>query len=526
MLSHTAQSKGGMAATAFPAASEAACEMLRAGGNAIDAAAAAAWALSVCEPSGSGLGGQTTMLVRLSNGRSLVIDGHSYAPAAVSVERVSRGQQKMGHRACVIPSTPATLDYAQRRYGRLRSERVLEPAIRLAEDGYAITRLQRRQLRLCQHSLSLCASTASLFLHNGEPYQVGEIFRQPILAASLRRLAEFGVSDFYAGRIAHAIAQDMRANDGLLCASDLANSALPVEREPLHISYRGYEVLSVPPPGGGVPLLHALNLLEALAGERNLDSLDEWYVTLAEVIHAVFQERERDPVHSANWSAELNKDLLGKMYTARMTAMIQNSPALTTTGVAAEEVGETTHLCTADVEGNVVSLTQSIQSVFGAKVANAKVGFLYNNYLTTCPRRSHPYQLGPGCLARSNASPTLVLQAGSRLGEPLLAVGAAGSRRILSAVLQVISGVVDRKLPLGAALAMPRIHAKLNREIWLEEAAATQPLRDRLAQTFGDVRVRRPLSFSMGATQAIQFNQNGTFVGAADPRRDGAAIGV
>jgi gamma-glutamyltranspeptidase / glutathione hydrolase len=525
MLSQSAQSQGGMAATAFPAASEAACEMLRAGGNAIDAAAAAAWALSVCEPSGSGLGGQTTMLIRLSSGRSLVIDGHSYAPAAVSVERVSRGQQNQGHRACVIPSTPATLDFAQIRYGRLRPERVLEPAIRLAEGGYAITPLQRRQLRWCQHSLSLCASTASLFLRHGEPYQVGEVFRQPILAATLRRLAEFGVSDFYAGRIADAIADDMRANDGLLCASDLANSALPVEREPLHIGYRGHEVLSVPPPGGGVPLLHALNLLEALAAERNLNSLDEWYVALAEVIHAVFQERERDPLHPTNWSAQVSKELLGKTQTLRMTG-IQNPTALTTTGVAAEEVGETTHLCTADAEGNVVSLTQSIQSVFGAKVANAKLGFLYNNYLTTCPRRSHPYQLGPGCLARSNASPTLVLQPGSRLGKPLLALGAAGSRRILSAVLQVISSVVDRKLPLGAALAMPRIHAKLNREIWLEEAAATPSLRNKLAQTFGVVRVRKPLSFSMGAAQAIQFKQNGSFVGAADPRRDGAAIGV
>ena len=318
----------------------------------------------------------------------------------------------------------------------------------------------------------------------------------------------------------------MQANDGFLCASDLENFRLPVEREPLHISYCGHEVLSVPPAGGGLSLLHALNLLEVLAAERNLDLLDEWYVTLAEVIHAVFQERERDPIHPASWSAELNKSLLSRAHTARMTAMIQNSAALTTKGVAAEEVGETTHLCTADAEGNVVSLTQSIQSVFGAKVASAKVGFLYNNYLTTCPRRSHPYRLGPRCLARSNAMPTLVLQPDSRLGEPLLAVGAAGSRRILSAVLQVISGVVDRKLPLGVALAMPRIHAKLNREIWLEEAAANQSLRDKLAQTFGDLRVRRPLSFSMGAAQAIQFNQNGTFVGAADPRRDGAAIGV
>ena len=179
MLSQTAQSKGGMAATAFPAASEAACEMLRSGGNAIDAAVAAAWALSVCEPSSSGLGGQTTMLIRLSTGRSLVIDGHSHAPAAVSVERVSRDQQKIGHRACVIPSTPATLDYAQRRYGRVRPERVLEPAIRLAEGGYAITRLQRRQLRWCQHSLSLCASTASLFLHNGEPIKSGRYSASP-----------------------------------------------------------------------------------------------------------------------------------------------------------------------------------------------------------------------------------------------------------------------------------------------------------------------------------------------------------
>src|SRR5271157_2659998 len=160
---------GGAAATAFPLATDAALSTLRAGGNAVDAAVAAAWTLSVCEPSASGLGGQSTLLIHRSNGTTLIIDGHSYAPAGVSINTVNERQQRVGHRACTVPSTPATLEYAQRKYGVLPPAAVFGPAIEVAEEGYAITPLQHRQTEWFGRQMQVAAGFAKLFLVSSAP---------------------------------------------------------------------------------------------------------------------------------------------------------------------------------------------------------------------------------------------------------------------------------------------------------------------------------------------------------------------
>jgi gamma-glutamyltranspeptidase / glutathione hydrolase len=199
---------------------------------------------------------------------------------------------------------------------------------------------------------------------------------------------------------------------------------------------------------------------------------------------------------------------------ALLATALQRGPALV--GPAQEEPGDTTHLTVADDAGNVVALTQSIQSVFGAKVANEKLGFLYNNYLRTCPRQAHPARLAPRCLSRSNVSPTLIL----REGRPFLALGSAGSRRITSSLLQVTSNVVDREMTLEEAVAAPRVHALLSGTVWMEAGTDQPHLLEQLAQRFHKTVERRPLSFSMGAVQALQFLPGRTLA-AADPRRDG-----
>jgi gamma-glutamyltranspeptidase/glutathione hydrolase len=529
--SKNATATHGMATTAFPAATEAAWEMLRAGGNAIDAAVAAAWALTVCEPSGSGLGGQTVMLIYLHPGKTVVIDGHSRAPAAVSTRQVSRRQQESGYRACTIPSTPATLGFAQESYGVLSAARVLEPAIRLAEDGYPISKLQRRQMGWCRAGLLGSPATAGLFLNAGRAFQVGDLFQQKELAATLRRLARYGIDDFYHGEIARTIAEDMARHGGVLTETDLAGLKLPVEREPLSVRYRGYEVVSVPPPGGGLQVLLALKICEHLDLAGPDSDAVAWYESLAEVVHVVFREREQWPVSPGCPAPAFSRWLLGNTRARSLADAIRNQVGQGASATTTEEPGETTHLCTTDGAGNVVALTQSIQSLFGAKVANVRCGFLYNNYLSTCPRYPHPYQLGSGCLPRSNAAPTLLLRSrgcspGQVAGVPFLALGAAGSRRITSALLHVISSLVDRALPLAEALALPRVHATLSRKVWVERPAATAQLRTRLKKRFRAVRVRAPHSYGMGAVQAIQFAEDGTMIGAADPRRDGTAVGI
>jgi len=167
-------------------------------------------------------------------------------------------------------------------------------------------------------------------------------------------------------------------------------------------------------------------------------------------------------------------------------------------------------------------LTQSIQSLFGAKAANPEYGFLYNNYLLTCPRRKHTHRLGPGSPARSNAAPTLVL--GERGSPAVLALGAAGSRRIISSLVQVISGVLDLGLPLPQALQRPRVHPRLRSGVWLEQPAASPELVEALEERYGRLEIRPPRSYSMGAVQALELRDDGEIVGAADPRREGVAL--
>ena len=186
-----------------------------------------------------------------------------------------------------------------------------------------------------------------------------------------------------------------------------------------------------------------------------------------------------------------------------------------------EGPGDTTHLTVADAEGNVVALTQSIQSVFGAKVANPELGFVYNNYLWTCPRYSHPSQLAPGCRPRSNAAPTIIMEQREGRSTPVMAVGAAGSRRITSALLQTISQVIDRGLRIEEAIAAPRLHGLVSGKVWIEEDIATPGMLARLRKRFPEIQVKRSRSFGMGCVQGLQWLRDGTMVAAADPRRDG-----
>lgn len=508
-------------ATAHPLATDAALDILHAGGNAVDAAVAAAWALSVCEPSASGLGGQTTVLLHRPGDAPLIIDGHSYAPSTVSVETVSRSEQRVGHRACVIPSTVATLGHVQRRYGRLPRRAVMAAAVRIAEGGYDVTSLLRRQIRWTQPALSASKAMGASFLPGGCVPEVGSRLRHPALAATLRRLQEAGEDDFYRGDIAEQIIADMTRHGGLIAAEDLATFTLPVERAALVGSYCGFRVVTAPPPAGGLQLLLGLKLVEYLERHHPSVSPDEWRANLALATYAVFRGRDHDGVSVDVPSEGSDRFLQERTVTlARVIADRLPDPIRTV-----EEPGDTTHLTVADADGTVVALTQSIQSVFGAKVAHGGLGFIYNNYLRTCPRRPHPHQLAAGCLPRSNVAPALVFEAGQD-DRPMLALGAAGSRRITSALLHVITGVLDRGLNVQDAMAAPRVHALTNGKAWVERPAATEALLALLRQRAFRVIVKRPLDFSMGSVQAVRLFPDGRMDAAADPRRDGVAKGV
>ena len=361
-----------------------------------------------------------------------------------------------------------------------------------------------------------------MFLRQGSPPPVGDIFRQPALAAALRRLATYGVEDFYRGTIARLIAEDMRAHGGLITEDDLAECMLPLERDPISADYRDHRVFTVPPPGGGVQLLLGLQVLERLgpAGPPDID----WYEKMALTISAVFREREQRGSNLEDPAGFPKGCILTDSRARRLVAEIVGRTCDRRHGPgAAEEPGDTTHLSVTDRQGNVVLLTQSIQSVFGAKVAHPKLGFLYNNYLRTCPRHPHPFALAKNCQPRSNAAPTLVVRKGGHTMTPLLGLGSAGSRRIISSILQVVSHVIDGNEEIADAVAAPRIHGLASRKVWIERSASSNALIAKLRARFGEPVLKSRHNFAMGSVQAIHFLSSGAVSGAADPRRDGTA---
>lgn len=513
----------GAVSAAFPDAAEAGAHALRMGGNAIDAACATAWALSVCEPAESGLGGQTTMLVHLgASGRTLVIDGHSRAPKLATRRRVGPRGQRRGPRACVVPSTVLTLGEAQRRYGRLTLAQVLEPAVRIADQGYIVTRLQQRQQSWTAAALARAPHAAELFLHpSGRPYRAGEVLRQPVLAETLRRLCRDGYRDFYDGELAREIAADMELQGGVLRLNDLSSLRLPVEREPLWIEHAGHRVCSVPPPGGGPQILLALRVLSMLGADMQDDA--SWRRAVLDATFAALRERERWADHPRDVDVSLARWMVSEERAEPIAAGIRRGDARGPVSDSTGEEGNTTHLCAADAEGNVVSLTQSIQSVFGAKVVCGPLGFVYNNYLSTCPRTPHAYMLGPRCLPQSNAAPTLALAPHAGGWRPRLVLGSAGSRRIVSSVVSVLSAVLDRGRSLGDAVSMPRVHPLLSGKLWAERGAITGANEGRVTAGFSSVRTLGRWSYKLGAVHALGFGDDGV-EGAADPRRDGAVV--
>ena len=517
-----APAQSAMAATAFPAATEAARRVLRDGGNAVDAAVAAAWMLGVCEPSGSGLGGQATMLVCSPDGRCVVLDGHSHGPASLSRKLVSRAEQRAGFRAATVPSLPAVLGAAVTRFGRLPLSTTIAPAAEMADRGVTVTRLLRRHIQWCREALAATPATARIFLPEGRPPATGTVLRQPELSRTLRRIAAHGVDDFYRGGLSREIAADMERHGGLITAADLNGLRLPVFREAISTTYRGHEVISAPAPGGGLQVLLGLNLLEAIFPDSGPDSSPASYEMLARIIQAVFRERARWPIDPQRLTESLQRWLLSAERAQEIAAEVKGPlpPAL---GRSAEGPGDTTHLCVADRDGLVVSLTQSIQSLFGAKVMNEQLGFLYNNYLCTCPRYRHPAQLRANALPQSNAAPTIVFARGNRR-VPRLVLGAAGSRRITSSILQVIVNHIDRGMSVRPAVDSPRIHATLAGHVAVERQLLGVRLEEVLRSRFRTVTVKAFRSYSMGAVQALAKGAGG-WQGAADPRREGTADG-
>jgi len=508
-----AASRHGMVSTAHFRATEVGVSILEEGGNAIDAAVAAAFALGICEPQASGIGGQTMMLLHsVKTDKTIALDGSSRAPNRAVIDFFAEKSSRIGgYSAATVPSTPATLAYVLERYGTFKLAQALEPAIYLAREGYEISALQNRLQRRELKSLKK-RGAGSHFLRNGErPFPVGTIFKQSALAETLQLLAQKGIKAFYHGKIANLIHEDMQRNGGFIQKDDLARIPYPIEREPVSCRFGNMFVYTMPPPGSGRTLIEMLNVLRKFPKkERNPDT-PHGALLLAEIMRRAQLDRRDRPFDPSFYPQVQDRRMISKDYAKLVSEQIKTR---------IKGGGETTHLSVMDRFGNVVALTQSIERVYGAKVVTPELGFLYNNYMCSFDYQdiSHPYYLRPNGVPWASVAPTLIF----RSKKPWLAIGSPGSERIVSTILQVLVRL-SHQSPFDA-VAAPRMHCSYDGKVSLEAAHMRNDILEFLKQHSFAIDVREPMSFYLGCVQMV-LNENDEFIGVADPRRDGSAGG-
>ena len=521
--------KKGMVSSAFPNATKAGVEMLKKGGNAIDAACATALALGVCEPHASGLGGQSMGII-YANGTSYAIDGSSRSPSlAHSSIYTNKKNRRLGYKATTVPSTLAVIGFLHERYGRLEWQKIVAPSINIAKKGYKITQLQHDlQERELENFLSIKSkSGAKYFLKDGiVPYDVGDRFIQGDLAETLTSISDFGYRVFYQGEIAKKIVQDMKNNQGLIQDEDLAYIPEPLVRKPISRKYRHVSVVTLPPPAAGRTLLLTLMMLNHLPSKFLRSSKPSSYHFVAETFRKAFLHRVQRPFNRHTYDQIEEKVHLQRSFAKQMTQSIHNSMDATLPMIDPDFGGEdTTHLSTMDDEGNAVGITQSVELAYGSKAAADGLGFLYNNYMSAFEftNPNHPFYIRPNSIPWTSVSPALIFN-NSKLW---MVLGSPGSQRIFSTVTQFLSRIIDGDLPMSQAIEKPRFHCSINGTVSIEDGGFRTEIIDYLKEMGYNISVKNRYSFYHGAIPAIiKCQTTEGFQGVAEVRRDGTAEGL
>ncbi len=536
-----ARSDFGMVATGSLEATEVAVEILENGGNAIDAAVAAAFMLGVVEFQSSGLGGLTNVVVHLANGRTIAIGGISHTPMAIDIERFREFKTRdrnFGYETIAVPTTLAVLEYVRGKYGTIDLATLLEPAIEIAETGFPLKRIQIIKIKKYYDDIVKSSPyMRSLVLEDGRTIgNVGDRRRLPDLANTYRRIATEGVQSFYTGSIADEIEADMIQGGSFLRKADL-NRVSVREIQPLRTNYRGYGIYTFPPPGGGAVVVSILNLLETFpsdflaesSAERHQVFLDTFRIAAADAQRAIARQRisGMNPLSKQHARNRAKIIVPGEKVPEGLFSTSSDPEC-------AQPGQNTTHLSVADGRGNVVSLTQTLSRSFGAKVATRGLGFPYNNFLAeySADDSRCPDYLRPNTPILTPMSPTIVLKDGKLFA----ALGSPGSEKIPPLVSEVISNMVDRNMGVRDAVAAPRV-------LWGggPSAAAWIEVIDPITKS--DVRALKRMGFAgintlrypprgktkmndFGGVNAVAYDlETGGFTGVGDPRLFGSAMG-
>ena len=531
-----------MVVSTEPRATQVGINVLKRGGNAVDAAVAVGFALAVTHPSAGNLGGGGFMLIRLARtGETVVVDYREMAPAGAGRNmyldvqgNVIEDASTVGYRAAGVPGTVAGFSLALERYGTMKLADVIAPAVVLAREGVELSYHESESLRESRKLLERFPESRRIFLRDGNLYAAGERFVQPELAASLESVARGGGREFYEGSIARRTASEMAANGGLITLDDLKNYRAVV-RQPVKGTYRGYELYSTPPPSsGGTALIEMLNILELYPLERYGQGSSRALHLLAETMKLAFADRA-EYLGDADFVRVPVAGLTSKRYARGRFEMIDPSVASEASSLGHGnplpfESEQTTHYSIVDKDGNAVANTYTLNGGYGSGVTVAGTGILMNNEMddfSAKPGSPNGYGLvhgeanaiAPGKRPLSAMTPTIVLKDG-RL---FLVLGSPGGPTIINTVLQTILNVTDYKMTVQEAVDAPRIHHQwIPDKLMLERIGFAQDVYDGLKARGHTLAVRSMI----GDCQAIMIEpQTGVRLGAADPRQDGLALG-
>ncbi|ABC33422.1 gamma-glutamyltranspeptidase [Hahella chejuensis KCTC 2396] len=525
----------GMVATSHTLATEEALKVLKNGGNAIDAAVTAAFALAVTQPRSGNIGGGGFMLISSeSRNEVIAIDYREKAPAAASRDmylnkdgEADSNLSRFSHKAAGVPGTVAGLAMALEKYGTISLQEALAPAIRLADEGFIVTPRFSHGVKDSAERLRKWDSSRKIFFkQDGSFYEPGDRFIQKDLAATLKRISEQGVKGFYEGETAKLIVEEMKRGGGLITLEDL-KSYQPVVREPVHGTYRGFDIYSMSPPSsGGIHVIQILNILEGYPiGYLGHNSAQTIHL-MSEAMKRAYADRSKylgDP----DFVEVPQKGLMSKDYAAKQRKDIPMNRATPSATLAPDnplpyESNETTHFSVADNKGNAVSTTYTINFSYGSHIVVDGAGFLLNNEMddfSAKPGVPNAYGLLGGEANKiegnkrmlSSMSPTIV----KNKGKNFLITGSPGGSRIITTTLQVIMNVIDHRLNIQAAVNAPRIHHQWSPdEIRVEEGLSPDTVK--LLEGMGHAVNQKA---AMGASQSILIDEHGVFFGAADPRR-------
>ena len=537
-----------MVTSIHPLASQAGVDILKQGGNAVDAAVAVGFALAVVHPQAGNIGGGGFLLLRHPDGETHFLDYREKAPAAATATMYQEANgtviedlSTVGYKAIGVPGSVAGMAYSQKHWGRLPLATVMAPAIRLATNGFKLTAAEADDLR--NEHLSQFPGSKRIFQRNGRYYEAGEVLKQPELARTLRRIAA-NPDDFYHGSLARELAAAMQKGGGLITAKDLADYEVK-ERPAIHGTYRGHDIYSAPPPSsGGIVLMETLNILEGYDLAKLGRNAQTEHLT-AEAFRRAFYDRAEflgdpdftalpvaqltDKKYGAAWRASLDPDHATRSNDLKRPAEFNQLERLASLHVHMHEPEDTTHFSVVDAAGNAVAVTTTLNGSFGSFVTANGLGFLLNNEMddfASAPGVPNMYGLlqgpanaiGPGKRPLSAMTPTIV----TKDGKLVLVAGSPGGPTIITTVANILMGVIDYGMNIQETVNAPRYHHQWLPDLILAEDAF--PDQDvKALEKMGHKFERRK---HWGDAECIAIHPiTGERLGAADYRNGGRAIG-